>query len=362
MAEQLPPVWLDAESHTAEDLRRVTWWLTGGRPGVFGDGSLLVTENDTPDLQVKVAGGAALVAGDGTYQGTYFVENRGDELVTVSVGPSAGNERWDLVVLRVQDLDAGDAANTWAIEIVEGTAAAIGSALFPALPASGSYLVVAAILVPATVTAITDSMITDIRDASISDGTTTLRNRGRAAAAGGIIPIESSSSRPLSPEPGTAVWQANDGAVWIADDAGVFQFLANRDYGRHTTWTPTVTGFSFDSGLVATFARVGDHVHCTLIGTLDAVPTGDLTISNPVQAHADFRDVVGLGPVQGVDVDLTLRYAGTVGIVASGDDAKVWPTSAGGESTANPWNATVPQTWEIGDTVTAQWTYRAVSL
>lgn len=159
MTERNPAIFLQSGSHPAEDVRR---WIsaTAHSEGIVGYGDLKVTEKSgTPNMSVDVAGGRAYIAGDeGTYQGTYFVENRASTNVVIPAA-NGTNPRKDLIVARVRDSAYSGATNAWALEVVQGTAAA--SPAEPAVP--NNAIVLALVDVPANDTAITNSQITDRR-------------------------------------------------------------------------------------------------------------------------------------------------------------------------------------------------------
>ena len=194
MTAQNPALYLQGENHPAEDFRHLITKTWGSRPGVIGEDDLAVTEKSgTADMSVDVAGGSVLVEGtEGTYQGLYLCENRGTtNLVISSSDPT--NDRYDLVVAQVEDSDYSGATDAWKLAIVTGTPAA--TPLFPTVP--DNALVLATVLVQNGVSSILDADITDIRDASDSDGTTTLDNLGFATATGGLT-VCTASTRPTA--------------------------------------------------------------------------------------------------------------------------------------------------------------------
>jgi hypothetical protein len=60
LAVQNPPVFLQAGSHPAEDVRRYTDAQMDGRGGIVSPGDLAVTENGSPNMTVNVAAGRHL--------------------------------------------------------------------------------------------------------------------------------------------------------------------------------------------------------------------------------------------------------------------------------------------------------------
>lgn len=165
MTEQNPAIYLQAESHPAEDVRRWQRAATNAGEGVLRtadsvSGSLEVTEKSgTPDMSVDVAGGSCLILGtEATYQGTYFCENRSTTNLAVDAS-DATNARYDLVVAKVQDSDYSGATDAWSLAVVTGTPAA--SPADPAVP--DNSITLARINVAALSTDVDNADITDLR-------------------------------------------------------------------------------------------------------------------------------------------------------------------------------------------------------
>jgi len=163
MTEKNPAVFLQAGSHPAEDVRRMMDALLGqghsGYEGVLGTGDMAVTESGTPGMSVVVASGRAWIQGDeGTYQGVYFVENRGATTLSIAAS-SPTNPRIDRVVAEVDDAAYSGAVNAWALKVIEGTPA--GSPVAPAVPDNAISL--ATVAVAALASSITNANITDTR-------------------------------------------------------------------------------------------------------------------------------------------------------------------------------------------------------
>jgi hypothetical protein len=209
MTAQNPAVFLQAGSHPAEDVRR----FIGGAvpfPGVVGTADLAVTEKSgTANMSVDVAGGRAFIAGsEATYQGTYFVENRGTTNLVISAA-DATNPRIDLIVAKVQDSGYSGATDAWSLAVVTGTPAASPSA--PTAP--DNSLVLARVAVAANATSIVNANITDYR--YITSG------QSIATAAGGTV-ICRSNNRPASPWQGLEIYETDtnlrlvyNGSAWV---------------------------------------------------------------------------------------------------------------------------------------------------
>lgn len=129
--------------------------------GTIGSADLAVTQSSPTAMTVRVAAGTAVITGDDqANQGKYLVQN--DALITgVAIGTAPGTgQRNDLVVLKVRDQNAGVGTNNDAlIQVIAGTASS--TPVDPAVPASA--LVLARVRVPAGTSAITTSLIDDLR-------------------------------------------------------------------------------------------------------------------------------------------------------------------------------------------------------
>lgn len=160
MTEQNPAIFLQAGSHPAEDVRRFMAGITNDAEGVLLSTDLEVTEKSgTPDMSVDVAGGRAFILGDeATYQGTYFVENRGTTNVVISAA-DATNPRIDIIVAEVDDSAYSGATDAWDLKVVTGTPA--GSPSVPTTPDNAIKL--AEVAVAALASSIVDANITDTR-------------------------------------------------------------------------------------------------------------------------------------------------------------------------------------------------------
>lgn len=243
MTVQNPPIYLQAGSHPAEDVRRFHGALVNDTSGILASADLAVTQNGTPNMSVNVAGGRAFIAGtEATYQGTYFVENRGVQ--NVSVGASdPTNARYDLVVARVRDSSYSGVTNAWAIEIVAGTPS--GSPAEPAIPASS--LVLARILIPAGSTTVTNANILDRRIRSQHNtGVILCTSSTRPAIAWeGMMAYETDTNRAIMYN-GTHWIQTNP----VAARTDVSQSTASSSYVDLATVGPSVSCLTGTSALV----------------------------------------------------------------------------------------------------------------
>lgn len=153
------PLWLQEIDYPAR-IDRIAYdsiWTEG----IIGSGDLAVTQSSPTAMTVRIAAGTAVITGDDqTDQGKYLVKS--DAATTgVAIGAAPGSgQRNDLIVLRVRDTNAGVGVNDDAIlEVVVGTPS--GSPVDPATP--DSALLLARVRVPAGTSAITTSLIDDLR-------------------------------------------------------------------------------------------------------------------------------------------------------------------------------------------------------
>jgi hypothetical protein len=163
MTVKNPAIFLQGGSHPAEDVRRALEAMNDGGhrelEGVIGATALQVTESGTPAMSVDVAGGQAWIKGtENTYQGVYFVENRGSATVAISASDPT-NPRKDIVVAEVDDSDYSGATDAWDIKVITGTPA--GSPVAPTVP--DNAILLATVDVAALASTIVDADITDGR-------------------------------------------------------------------------------------------------------------------------------------------------------------------------------------------------------
>ena len=244
MTVQNPAIFIQSESHPAEDVRRMFSALLGGATtganGICEAGDLAVSEKSgTPDMSVDVAEGACWIDGDeATYQGSYFCENRGVTNLSISAA-DATNPRKDLIVAKVQDSAYSGATDAWSLAVVTGTPAASPSE--PAVPSNA--IVLALVDVAALASSIVDGNITDRRVTT---------QEGRAPK--GYV-VTTSAALPTNATEGDIAYTTNtdsllvySGSEWtppkntawgvddtVSADVGVHQLSASGD------WTNSVT-------------------------------------------------------------------------------------------------------------------------
>lgn len=240
MTVQTPGAWLTnaGATHTAAEMRRVLRFLARGAGGVRLATDLAVTATGTPDTNVHVAAGEALIAGteSAAAQGYYHEYNDADLAVDILVGhpADATNPRNDLIVFKVQDDEYSGGVHTPSIVQVVGTPNAVP--VDPATPANA--IVLARVRVDALATTIVAGKITDLRAVSnfalvgpISIPTTT--GGSAAATSYGSMPVKLAENLLAAPT----------GAVTFNTIPGTFRHLELAFQARGDTAALTVEVF-----------------------------------------------------------------------------------------------------------------------
>ena len=140
---------------SARDVRRMQFHQFGRVTGPVTASDLAPS---TPGgLQVEVGDGAAVIVGtEAAEQGSYFVENRGPDTVTLAPADPV-DARHDLIVIRVTDEEYSGDTNI--VELISITGDPSGIPADPAVPAN-SFVICRAV-VPAGATAVSE--IVDLR-------------------------------------------------------------------------------------------------------------------------------------------------------------------------------------------------------
>lgn len=173
------PLWLQNLDYPARLDRMVFDQLWS--EGVLALSSLAVSQSSPTGMSVQVAAGVAVIQGDDQpFQGKYLVRNEAATTgVAIAAAPGTGS-RHDLVVLRVNDPNAGGPAGDDAVvQVITGTPS--GSPVDPAVP--NTALLLARVRVPAGTGAITNSLIDDLR---------TEARLANTAPAGTVLPFAGS--------------------------------------------------------------------------------------------------------------------------------------------------------------------------
>lgn len=165
MAAENPPMAIQADSHSAEVVRRsitsLLGGVTAGTPGgIVNVADLAVTAGSGNSL--NVAPGEVWIPGNSqAHMGAYYGYN--DGIVNLGVTPNGSNPLYAIVTASVNDQaytgNPGVANNTWNLLLTQGTAAP--SPTVPATPANS--LLLATVLVPAAASSSAAYTITDNR-------------------------------------------------------------------------------------------------------------------------------------------------------------------------------------------------------
>lgn len=235
------------------------------RPGVLGaPGALAVTAFS--GMSLRVAPGLVVVPGTGGYVAVV------DQIETVTIPASTTTARWDLVILRVRDAELGDGTSTATIEVVPGTTTSD-----PPLP-STRCLVLARVLVGASVSSITSGAITDRRTWTATAG-------GTIWAPGALASTPSAGGFTV----GQQIWDSTAGVEAVA--------------ATSTTWAR-----------LSDPARVwiAQLVSTVLVGV--STSTGVLSINLPADAPPGKYNIdtnmISLSDVSGIDTFVQVMVAG----------------------------------------------------
>lgn len=310
MTVQSTPMWVQAGSHNAEDMRRMVGALVGNRGGVVRSSDMAVTQKSgTTNMSVDVAGGQLFLPGtESSYQGFYYCENRGTTNVAVSAS-SPTNGRYDIVVARIRDAAYSTGpSSTFALEVVAGTPSATPSE--PSLPANCFAL--ARVYVGPAVTSITNANILDLR--------LNRTVKSRAAALGGVIAADSSSNLPT-----TNVDYGTLGFVYATGGQALYYWSGSTWVALATpptAWTsPALSNgwTNFAGYMPSAYRKIGDVVY--LRGTLgkSTTPTpGETILTLPAgyrPPYASFYTAQGGDQVAyrlDLATDGTLRFAPSI--------------------------------------------------
>lgn len=279
MTERTPPAWLQSGSYTAEDDRRLLSTIFGDSEGIIHAGDLAVTQRGAgANMSVDIAGGRAVVKGDlSTYEGVYFMENRGVTNLAISASDPT-NPRIDRVVAEVLNAEYSGASNLWRLRVITGTAAP--SPVAPALP--DNCISLATVAVAALASSITNANITDARTrASILRGTV----------------ICTSTTRPAVPFEGLEIYETDTdkkfvytGSVWVCTAyLGAYDAFTNPVITQPGTITRTVTS--------SEYTKIGRNVKGQMVLSVTGAGTANnaITVSMPFTARYGASNAMGTG-------------------------------------------------------------------
>lgn len=313
--------------------------------GVLSGSALQVTENVTPDSNVRVGPGVASVRGTaGGQYGAYVCSLDATETLAIAAkSGTSGQDRKDLVVAQVKDNEFGVAGDAWTTAVVQGTTGSSPSD--PTVPASSLVLARVNVLGGSGSTVITDADIDDLRP--------------QARCVGGITPVAQASDFP-NPQDFDVVWDESDASLKIRNN-GVWRTVSINYDGEWIQFTPNWNG-SVSIGNGVQYGRVwkmGRMVTGVAGFTRGSTSTqsGQIQMVPPYPIHVPNRNFA--------------RYLlGTRGYDSSGSG--VW--SAVGE--INPqtqlfehfttaglpiWDPTNPFTWSENDSFHILFNYESVA-
>lgn len=281
MTVRTPPLWLQAGAYPAEDDRGLISAVFPGE-GVLLPGDLAVTQRGAgANMSVDVAGGRCVVAGDqATYEGSYFMENRGTTNVPLSASDPT-NPRIDRIIAEVLNQEYSGVDNLWQLRAMTGTPA--GSPSAPALPNNAISL--ATVAVAAAAASITNANITDLRPRAYGFGSTI---------------ICTSSTRPSSPFEGMEIYETDTDKVLIYSGTG---WATIAYIGALDTYTPTlVQGASSNIAKTLTYCRyrkLGRVVKVWILLTVTGSGSASaaVTLSLPFTAAQAGNIDVGVGHI-----------------------------------------------------------------
>lgn len=165
MAEVSPPFFTQGGSYDARsDRLSSTAWLAD--EGTIWPADLAVSQRGAgANMSVDVSSGFCYVSSDVTLQAWYLCLNDAVVNKTIAAVGSAGQSRKDLVVARCYDTQHGDGSNSWALEVIPGTAATTGTETAPATPTRALRL--ATVSVAYGQSSVTNANIVDQRLAAV---------------------------------------------------------------------------------------------------------------------------------------------------------------------------------------------------
>ncbi|MFI0929632.1 hypothetical protein ACH4TP_37775 [Streptomyces sp. NPDC021012] len=156
------PILVNGATHSAQQFRLLVADLARDNEGITRGTDLKVTQLGTPGGAVQVATGTAVVRGRvNAFQGTYACANTSTS--NVSIAPTAGTGRSDMLILRVEDPDYEGSINPTTGEVAYFQVISNVSSSATAIPDGRTGIPLARIDIPASTATITDAMIVDIR-------------------------------------------------------------------------------------------------------------------------------------------------------------------------------------------------------
>lgn len=201
----------------------------------------------TSSMSVTISDQSVFVLARGGGDGANIIQNVGAATVTLNAAPSS-NSRYDVIYVKHNDTEKGDANSTPLFDKVTGTAAA--SPVVPAVPAGAMQL--ATVLIPAGVTATNASgvVVTNTVLWTALYGSP-IRYRSIAEMRADVANVIDGTQAYIK---GGGLYWLRSG-VWTRDDAQTFGMLTGSGSlasGTTNTTVPATAGTSFtaDSGIL----------------------------------------------------------------------------------------------------------------
>ena len=336
MTERNPTSFLQTGTFTAEDDRRLTSMLLSDSEGVMLPTDMAVSQRGAgANMSVDVAGGRGAIRGDlNTYEGSYFIENRGVTNKTVATSDPT-NPRIDRVIAEVLNQEYSGSSNLWQLRVMTGTPA--GSPTAPALPDNATSL--CTIAVGAGVTSIVDANITD--------------TRARLWLHSGVITC-TSTTRPSSPFEGMQIYETDTNRTCIHNGSNWVLMSTN---GSYTSYTPTLTGITLGTGGVNNgYWKIVDGSQLSLRVRITLGTGGVLTAAATISLPSGMTGVTETDQFQIIPAILrdtgTTVSKGHVQLNSAGTVLTVYAEGASATyvSQVAP-SATVPHTWAATDVI-----------
>lgn len=333
MVELNPPGFLQNRAdHSARLMRNAIGCLVG-KSGVVGVADWTVTQRAAgANMSVDISTGEGYVQGtEASQQGYYFLQSDSTP-VNKNVGASSATlARKDIVIARVRDTLYSGVLDSWAFEVIPGTA---GSGVEPNTPAN-SYKI-ATIDIAANATSIINANIT--RRAvpfSTFDGTV----------------VCTSTTRPSAPLISQQIFETDTGLLQVWTGTAWKPILL--DNGAWTAYTPVwgqIGGSVLAIGngtLTGKYQQRGSTVHVNVLltrGSTSNVGTAAYTFSLPVTAAGFAANGAGM-VFNGTEIACIARMVNgtTVVLLRTTDNARI--------------SNTVPGAWATADTIQFSLTY-----
>lgn len=156
------PLLVNGATHSAQTFRMFIRDVSLGSEGITQGDDLKVAQLTTPGGGVQIGDGSGIVRGRANvFQGSYAACNIG--AATVTIAPTAGTGRSDLVILRVEDPEYEGTKNPAVDPIAYFQVISNVSSSATTIPDGRTGIPLARIDIPASTATITTAMIKDVR-------------------------------------------------------------------------------------------------------------------------------------------------------------------------------------------------------